>query len=110
MKPREDASPGFHQALAVHQTATPPSCVDPSIAEAVERQAAAMRVLSLQAFPEPKQVADEATPIEPALTERRRQADASHAAALCRARAERAAGETGAAAPVPASPPLGRTA
>ncbi|MFE9334811.1 DciA family protein [Streptomyces sp. NPDC006925] len=110
VKTREDASPGFHQALAAHQAATRPSRVDPSIAEAVERQTAAMRVLSLQAFPEPEQAADEPAPIEPALTERRRQADASHTAALRRARTERAAREAGAAAAVPTLPPLGRTA
>ncbi|MFI7246399.1 DciA family protein [Streptomyces qinglanensis] len=110
VKTREDASPGFHQALAAHQAATPPSRVDPSIAEAVERQTAAMRALSLQAFPEPEQAADEPAPIEPARTERRRQADASHTAALRRARTERAAREAGAAVAVPTLPPLGRTA
>ncbi|MBB1242721.1 DUF721 domain-containing protein [Streptomyces durbertensis] len=104
VKTRDMASPGFHQALAAHQAVVPPSRVDPSIAEAVERQTAAMRALSLRAFPEPEQVADDQpAPIEQARIERRRQADLSHAAALRRARAERAA-----AASQPA--PLGRTA
>ncbi|MFE2046416.1 DUF721 domain-containing protein [Streptomyces sp. NPDC059477] len=51
VKTREMGSPGFHQALATHQAVVPPNRVDPSIAEAVERQTAAMRALSLQAFP-----------------------------------------------------------
>ncbi|MFI0936898.1 hypothetical protein ACH4RG_35000 [Streptomyces sp. NPDC021019] len=61
----------------------------------MERQTAAMRELSRRAFPEiDVAVPDDApAPIERARTERRRQADASHAAALRRARAERAAPE-----------------
>jgi hypothetical protein len=67
----------------------------------VERQTAAMRELSRRAFPEADDVpADAPAPIEQARTERRRQADASHAAALRRARAERAAREAGTAAAV----------
>ncbi|MGC4918605.1 DciA family protein [Streptomyces albogriseolus] len=111
VKTREMASPGFHQALAAHQAVAPPSRIDPSIAEAVERQTAAMRALSLQAFPEPEPVADDQpAPIEQARIERRRQADVSHAAALRRARAERAAREAGTAAAVPQPTTLGRTA
>lgn len=77
------ASPGFHQTLAAHQAVAPASRLDPSIAEAAERQTKAMRALSLQAFPEP-------APIDKARVLRRHEADASHAAALRRARAERA--------------------
>ncbi|MFH9090504.1 DciA family protein [Streptomyces sp. NPDC017673] len=100
VKAREMGSAGFHQALAAHQAVMPPSCVDPSIAEAVERQTRAMRALSLQAFPEPEAADDQPSPIEQARIERRRQADVSHAAALRRARAERAAREAGTAADV----------
>jgi hypothetical protein len=58
----------------------------------VERQTAAMRELSQRAFPEPLVVPDNApTSIEQARSERRRQAAATEAAALRRARAERAA-------------------
>ncbi|MEU1669431.1 DciA family protein [Streptomyces sparsogenes] len=111
VKTREMGSAGFHQALAAHQAVVPPSRVDPSIAEAVERQTRAMRALSRRAFPEPEQTADDApAPIEQARTERRRQADASHAAAVRRARAERAAREAGTSAAVPPPTPLGRTA
>lgn len=92
VKTREMASPGFHQALAAHQAVAPPSRVDPSIAEAVERQTAAMRELSLRAFPEPEVSSeDQPTPIEAARVQRRREAEAARALALRRARAERAA-------------------
>ncbi|MDT6988053.1 DciA family protein [Streptomyces lusitanus] len=111
VKTREMGSAGFHQALAAHQAVVPPSRVDPSIAEAVERQTRAMRALSRRAFAEPEQAADDApAPIEQAHTERRRQADASHAAALRRAHAERAAREAGMTAAVPQPTPLGKTA
>ncbi|WP_217200854.1 DciA family protein [Streptomyces buecherae] len=111
VKTREMGSAGFHQALAAHQAMVPPSRVDPSIAEAVERQTAAMRALSRRAFPQPEAATDGApTPIEQARSERRRQADASHAAAVRRARAERAARAAGTSAAVPQPTLLGRTA
>lgn len=111
VKTRETASPGFHQALAAHQAVAPPRRIDPSIAQAVERQTTAMRALSARAFPEPEPVADDApAPIEQARTERRRQADVSHAAALRRARAERAARQAGTTAAVPQPPQLRTTA
>ncbi|MEU3520952.1 DciA family protein [Streptomyces sp. NPDC006654] len=89
---RETASDGYRRALAAHQEVARPSRVDPGIAEAVERQAAAMRELSRQAFPEPDVVPDDVTaPIEQVRLERRRQAAATEAAALRRARAERVA-------------------
>jgi hypothetical protein len=75
VKTREMASPGFHQALAAHQAVVPPSRVDPSIAEAVERQTRVMRALSLRAFPESEQAADDhPAPLEQARIKRRRQA------------------------------------
>ncbi|EYT77970.1 hypothetical protein CF54_39805 [Streptomyces sp. Tu 6176] len=104
---RDTASDGYRRALAAHQEAAPPSRVDPAIAEAVERQTAAMRELSCRAFPEPDGVPD---PIEQARLRRRRRADVSHAAALRRARAERAASEAGTAAAVPQTALLDRTA
>lgn len=89
---RETASAGYRRALAAHQEAAPPSRVDPHIAEAVERQTAAMRELSRRAFPEPDVVSDGApASIEQVRAERRRQADVSRAAALRRARAEKPA-------------------
>jgi hypothetical protein len=101
VKTREMGSAGFHEALAAHQAVVPASRVDPSIAQAVERQSAAMRALSRRAFPEPEEPAEDApAPIEQARTERRRQADASHTAAVRRARAERAAREAGTVAAV----------
>ncbi|MFE7046525.1 DciA family protein, partial [Streptomyces atratus] len=92
---------GYRRALKAHREATPPRRVDPGIAEAVERQTAAMRELSRRAFPEPDVVPDDApAPIEQARAQRRRQAAATEAAALRRARAERAG--------APATPTRGR--
>ncbi|WP_282796681.1 hypothetical protein [Streptomyces sp. CC224B] len=66
------------------------------IAEAVERQTAAMQELSRRAFTEPDVVADDApAPVEQARAQRRRQAAATEAAVLRRARQERAAREAG---------------
>ncbi|OIJ95392.1 DciA family protein [Streptomyces colonosanans] len=97
---REMASPGFHRALAAHQAVAPVQRVDPGITEAIERQSRAMRDLSRRAFPETDVVPDEApAPVEQARAERRREADASHAAALRRARAERAGVASGGMAP-----------
>ncbi|MCZ0983749.1 DciA family protein [Streptomyces diastatochromogenes] len=96
VKTRETASAGYHQALAAHRATTPPSRTEPTIAQAVERQTRAMRELSRRAFPEPGPVADDQpAPIEQARAERRRAADASHAAALRRARAERSGAAAG---------------
>ncbi|MFG3042817.1 DUF721 domain-containing protein [Streptomyces sp. NPDC048330] len=82
---------GYRRAIEAHRQAAPPSRVDPGIAEAVERQTAAMRELSRRAFPEPDVAADDApAPIEQARLQRRRQAAATEAAALRRARAEKA--------------------
>ncbi|MFH8343012.1 DUF721 domain-containing protein [Streptomyces sp. AM6-12] len=93
---RETASPGYRRALEAHRAVAPPSRVDPAIAEAMERQTAAMRELSSRAFPEPDVVPDDApAPIERGRTQRRRQAaateaaEAAEAAALRRARAEK---------------------
>ncbi|MFC8013742.1 hypothetical protein [Streptomyces cinereoruber] len=72
------------------------------IAEAVKRQTAVTRELSRRAFPETAVVVpeDAPAPIEQVRTERRRQADVPHAAALRRARAERAEREAGTVAAV----------
>ncbi|MEU2800874.1 DciA family protein [Streptomyces sp. NPDC007117] len=90
---------GYRRAIEAHRQAAPPSRVDPGIAEAVERQTAAMRELSRRAFPEPEVAADDApAPIEQARLQRRHQAAVTEAAVLRRARAEKA-GRTVAAAP-----------
>ncbi|MFD5033369.1 hypothetical protein ACFVWX_03950 [Streptomyces sp. NPDC058220] len=91
VKTRETASPGFRQALAAHQAVAPAQQLDPGITEAVERQTRAMRELSRRAFPEPPAVPDDApAPLDQARVQRRRQAAATEAAALRRARQERA--------------------
>ncbi|MEU9197785.1 DciA family protein [Streptomyces hundungensis] len=90
-KTREMACEGYRRALAAHQSVTPARRMDPGIAEAVKRQNQAMRELSRRAFPEPEAEPDDApAPIEQARLQRRRQAAATEAAALRRARAERA--------------------
>jgi hypothetical protein len=92
---------GYRRAIEAHRQAARTSGVDPAIAEAVERQTAAMRELSRRAFPEPDVVADDApATIEQVRLQRRRQAAATEAAALRRARAERA-GATVPSAPNP---------
>ncbi|WP_253917149.1 DciA family protein [Streptomyces sp. MNP-20] len=89
VKTRETASPGFHRALAAHQAAAPGRTVDPSITQSLERQTAAVRELSRRAFPEREVAADDQPAlIEAARFQRLRAADASHAAAFRRARAE----------------------
>ncbi|MFF3019710.1 DciA family protein [Streptomyces sp. NPDC057939] len=82
---------GYRLAIEAHRQAAPPSRVDLGIAAAVERQTRAMRELSRRAFPEPDVLADDApAPIEQARLQRRRQAAVTEAAALRRARAEKA--------------------
>ncbi|MCF3143758.1 DciA family protein [Streptomyces platensis] len=78
-------SEGFRQALAAHQAAWSGQPVDPAVQEAVKQQTLALRRLSARAFPE-----TEPHPIEASRAQRRRQAAATEAAALRRARAEKA--------------------
>ncbi|MFE2556549.1 DUF721 domain-containing protein [Streptomyces sp. NPDC059352] len=102
---------GYRRAIEAHRQAARTSRVDPAIAQAVERQTAVMRALSSRAFPEPDVVADDApAPIEQGRLQRRRQAAASEAAALRRARADRAARNAGTAAVIPQPAPQRRTA
>ncbi|MCY0955044.1 DciA family protein [Streptomyces sp. H27-S2] len=91
-KTRETACEGYRRALAAHQKAAPPRRMDPGIAQAVQRQNTVLRELSRRAFPETDAVApdDAPTQFDAARSERRRQAEVSRAAALRRARAERA--------------------
>ncbi|GGU61134.1 DciA family protein [Streptomyces lavendofoliae] len=91
VKTRETASEGYRRALAAHQEVAASRRVDPAIAEAVERQTAAMRELSRRAFLEPDVVVpeDAPAPIEQVRVQRRRQAAATEAA-LRRARAGKA--------------------
>ncbi|MBT2544985.1 DUF721 domain-containing protein [Streptomyces sp. ISL-44] len=93
VKTREMASPGYHQALAAHQAVASARRVDPGIAEVVEWQTRVMRELSRRAFPEPDPVAEDASaPIEQARVQRHREAAATEAAAVRRARAGGRAG------------------
>ncbi|MET8955508.1 hypothetical protein [Streptomyces sp. NPDC004533] len=86
MRTRETASDGYRRTLTAHQKTASLRRVDPAIADAAERQTAAMRDLSRRAFPEPDAVLDDApTLIEAARAKDHRQAAAAEAAALRRA-------------------------
>ncbi|MFC4506112.1 MULTISPECIES: DUF721 domain-containing protein [Streptomyces] len=107
----ETARKGYRRALAAHQETASPRRVDPGIEEAVERQTRAMRELSRRAFPDPEVVPDDATAsIEVTRAQRRRAAATTEAAALRRARTERAGRDSGTAAAVPGSAALRPTA
>ncbi|MEV6810432.1 DUF721 domain-containing protein [Streptomyces sp. NPDC051132] len=115
--PMEGRTPpqGYRRAIEAHRQAARPPLADPAIVEAVERQTAAMHELSRRAFPGPDVVSDDVTaPIEQARLEGRRHAVATEAAALRRARAERAAREgqatDGVIGSTARASPLGRTA
>ncbi|MER6274541.1 DUF721 domain-containing protein [Streptomyces sp900105755] len=89
--PRPAPPDGYRRVIEAHRQAGPASRVDPAIAQAVERQTAALRALSRRVFPEPDTVAyDAPVLVEQARAERRRQAAATETAALRRARAEKA--------------------
>ncbi|MFD3665801.1 DciA family protein [Streptomyces sp. NPDC058659] len=91
VKTRDMAPPGFHQALAAHQAVPRVQHVHSGVTEAIERQTRAMRELSRRAFPDPDPDPDDApAPIDGARMQRRRQAAVTEAAALRRARAEKA--------------------
>nr|AAO50160.1 hypothetical protein [Streptomyces violaceoruber] len=108
VKTREMACDGYRRALAAHQTVRPDRHVDPAIQEAIESQTRALRELSQRAFPDLAS-GDQPSPIEAARVQPRRDAAASRATALRRARAERAQkadGQSAAAQP----PAVQRTA
>lgn len=110
-KTREIACEGYRRGLAAHQEATPPRRVDSGIAQAVQRQDTVLHELSRCTFPETDASApgDEPTQFDAARSERRGQAEVSRAAALRRARAERAQ-RNGAAITLPQAAPLRPTA
>ncbi|MEU3733697.1 DciA family protein [Streptomyces sp. NPDC033538] len=91
VKTRDMAPLGFHRALAAHQAVPRVQHVSSGVTEAIERQNRAMRELSRRAFPEPDAAPDDApASMNDARLQRRRQAAATEAAALRRARAEKA--------------------
>ncbi|MDJ0385223.1 DciA family protein [Streptomyces sp. G-G2] len=112
VKTRDMAPPGFHRALTAHQAVPRAQHVRSGVTEAIERQTRAMREHSRRVFPETEVAVDDApAPINAAHLQRRREAAATEAAALRRARAERAARQAGTAALVPNAPlPLRTTA
>ncbi|GGU11131.1 DciA family protein [Streptomyces lateritius] len=87
-KPRTPSA-GYRRALEAHRAAAPEPFSDPAAEGVAERQIQAMRERSLLDFPEPAE--DEPVSLEEAELLRRHQAALTQAAALRRARAERAA-------------------
>ncbi|MFI6423271.1 hypothetical protein ACIBG6_38575 [Streptomyces sp. NPDC050842] len=92
MKTRESASAGYHRALAPHRAVAPPRQEDPALAAAVVRQEQVRRELATTAFPHVEQDQEDKVPtsLEDVRAQQRQAAEAVRAAAIRRARAERA--------------------
>ncbi|MGW2583600.1 DciA family protein [Streptomyces virginiae] len=91
VRTRETAVAGYHRALEAHQQAHTQRRPDTAIAAAVERQNRVLREASRRAFPESEAARDDQpAPLDAALAQRRRDAEAVRQSALHRARAERA--------------------
>ncbi|MFF0629822.1 DciA family protein [Streptomyces sp. NPDC004296] len=116
-RPTEPAQPsdGFRQALAAHRAAWSGRPVDPALQEAIEQQTLALRRMSARAFPDTEpQPEEQPQPIDAGRAQRHREAAATHAQAVRRARAERAPRQgqvaDGAIGRVAGASQLGRTA
>ncbi|MFF3606888.1 hypothetical protein [Streptomyces sp. NPDC002463] len=98
MKTRETTSAGYHRALAAHRVVAPPRQEDPALAAAVVRQEQARRELAERVFPDIDQDQEDEAPasLEDVRVKQRQAVEAVRAAAILRARAERAAGRNGA--------------
>ncbi|WP_432089112.1 DUF721 domain-containing protein [Streptomyces sp. bgisy095] len=101
VKTRETASAGYRRALEAHRAVTPPRQDDPALAAAVERQKQVRRELAATVFPDAEQgLEDEVLPSLEDVRVQRQSAEAVRAAAILRARAERAGRTVPPAAPV----------
>ncbi|MGY3341063.1 putative nucleic acid-binding Zn ribbon protein [Streptomyces filamentosus] len=89
VKTRETASPGYRRALKAHRAAAPKPLSETAAEGIPEHQVSVVRERSLPDFPEPAE--DEPVSTEEVELRRRHQAALTHAAALHRARADRAA-------------------
>ncbi|WP_435611056.1 DUF721 domain-containing protein [Streptomyces sp. C10-9-1] len=89
---RESASDGYHRALAAHRAVAPPRQEDSALAAAVVRQEQVRRELAATAFPDIEQDQEDEVPtsLEDVRAQQRQAAEAVRAAAIRRARAERA--------------------
>ncbi len=92
VKTRESASAGYHRALAAHRAVAPPRQEDPALTAAVVRQEQVRRELAATAFPDVEQDQENEVPtsLEDVRAQQRQAAEAVRAAAIRRARAERA--------------------
>ncbi|MFJ4343130.1 DciA family protein [Streptomyces sp. NPDC088915] len=102
VKTRETASAGYRRALEAHRTVAPPRQEDSALAAAVERQEQARRELADRAFPDIEQDQEDEAPtsLEDVRVQQRQSAEAVRAAAILRARAERAGRTVPPAVPV----------
>ncbi|MFC7795721.1 DciA family protein [Streptomyces cinereoruber] len=101
VKTRETASAGYRRALEAHRAVAPPRQEDPALAAAVVRQEQVRRKLAATVFPDAGQdLEDEMPPsLEDVRAQQRQSAEAVRAAAILRARAERAGRTVPPAAP-----------
>ncbi|MFC7979840.1 DUF721 domain-containing protein [Streptomyces cinereoruber] len=101
VKTRETASAGYRRALEAHRAVAPPRQEDPALAAAVERQEQVRRELADCVFPNVEQdLEDGVSPaLEDVRAQQRQGAEAVRAAAILRARAERAGRTVPPAAP-----------
>ncbi|MFE0777092.1 DUF721 domain-containing protein [Streptomyces sp. NPDC058861] len=101
VKTRETASAGYRRALEAHRAVAPPRQEDPALAAAVERQEQVRRELAATVFPDAEQDLEDGVPpsLEDVRVQQRQSADAVRAAAILRARAERAGRTVPPAAP-----------
>ncbi|MFD3567400.1 DUF721 domain-containing protein [Streptomyces sp. NPDC058667] len=92
VKTRETASAGYRRALEAHRAVAPPRQEDPALAAAVVRQERARLDLAATAFPDVEQDQEDEVPtsLEDVRDQQRQAAEAVRAAAIRRARAERA--------------------
>ncbi|MFC8270373.1 DciA family protein [Streptomyces cinereoruber] len=92
VKTRETASAGYRRALEAHRAVIPPRQEDPALAAAVERQEQVRRELAATVFPYVEQDLEGEVPpsLEDICAQQRQSAEAVRAAAIQRARAERA--------------------
>lgn len=106
VKTRETASAGYRRALAAHRAVATPHQEDQALAAAVVRQEQVRRDLAERAFPDVEQDQEDEPPtsLDEVRDQQRRAAEAVRAAAIRRARVERA--EQGVRQEIP----FGRTA
>ncbi|MEU8653636.1 hypothetical protein [Streptomyces sp. NPDC048737] len=90
MKTRQTASAGYRRALEAHRVVAPTRREGPALAAAVVRQEQVRRELADRVFPDVGQEDEVPPSLEDVRAQQRQTAEAVRAAAVLRARAERA--------------------